>query len=105
MAAHVGRPCVPYLLAQHRVLPRRWSSLALVLAMLFWLGPYLARLMGPEVGPFFQYMGVWVAILTFFLGKIRRFHELTRYRWFVLQGVFDWVGVDHHRPLRSPRSV
>jgi len=93
---------VPYTFAQHRLLPRKWSSLAPALAMLFWLGPYLARLMGHEVGFVFQYMGVWIAILVFFTAKERRFHELTQYRWFILQGVFDWVGFEMLRAALIP---
>jgi apolipoprotein N-acyltransferase len=93
---------VPYTIAQHRLLPRKWEGLATALAMLFWLGPYLARLMGPGVGPLFQYMGVWVAVLSFFMGKARRFHELTQYRWFILQGVIDWVGFEMLRATFIP---
>jgi apolipoprotein N-acyltransferase len=85
---------VPYLFAQHRLLPRRWSNLAVSLAMLFWLGPFLARLFGDEVGFFFKYMGVWIALLIFFLFKERAFHERTGYRWFILQGVANWVGFE-----------
>jgi apolipoprotein N-acyltransferase len=85
---------VPYAFAQHRLLPRKWASLAPALAMLFWLGPYLARLFGPDFGIFLQYMGVWIGILVFFLQKERKFHELTGYKWFIMQGVVNWVGFE-----------
>ncbi|MEA3454109.1 MAG: nitrilase-related carbon-nitrogen hydrolase, partial [Candidatus Caldatribacteriota bacterium] len=85
---------VPYVFAQHRLLPSKWSSLAPAIALLFWLGPYLARIFGDEGGFFFKYLGVWIAVIVFFLQKERKFHELTRYRWFILQGVINWVGFE-----------
>jgi len=84
----------PYLFSQHRLLPTKWSSLAPAIAMLFWLGPYLARIFGDEGGFFFKYLGVWIAVIIFFLHKERHFHELTGYRWFILQGVINWVGFE-----------
>lgn len=92
----------PSLVAQHRLLPRRWSSLAPALTHLFWLGPFLARLFGASLGPFFQFLGVLIAALVFFLKKERRFHEVTRYRWFILQGVVDWVGLEMVRATFIP---
>ena len=93
---------VPYVFAQHRVLPRKWSSLAPATAMLLWLGPFLSRMFGPENGPFFQFLGVFIAILVFFMQKELRFHELTGYRWFILQGVFNWVGFEMIRATVIP---
>lgn len=89
-----SRLCVPYVFAQHRLLPSKWSSLAPAIALLFWLGPYLARIFGDEGGFFFKYLGVWIALIVFFLQKERKFHELTHYRWFILQGVINWVGFE-----------
>jgi apolipoprotein N-acyltransferase len=93
---------VPALLAQYRLLPARWSSLAVSIYAAVWLGPFLARLFGPEYGPFFQYLGVWIAILNFFVAKERKFHELTHYRWFILQGIFAWVGFEMIRATFIP---
>jgi len=93
---------VPYLFAQHRLLPLKWSSLAIAIAMLLWLGPYLARLMGPEVGFFFTYMGVWIAVLCFLLSRERKFHEISGYRWFILYGVIFWVGLEMIRATFIP---
>src|SRR5512136_1993078 len=66
---------VPALFAQYRLIPQRWSSLATAMYGLFWLGPYLARLFGTEFGPFFTYLGVWIAILQFFISAERKFNE------------------------------
>ena len=93
---------VPALLAQYRVLPAKWTSLASAIFSAVWLGPFLARLFGPDLGPFFQYLGIWIAILNFFIAKDRRFHELTRYRWFIVQGVFAWVGFEMVRATFIP---
>jgi apolipoprotein N-acyltransferase len=92
----------PYVFAQHRLLPRKWSSLAPAIAHLFWLGPFLARLFGPENGPFFQYLGVLIGILIFFLQKEIKFHQLTGYRWFILHGVINWVGFEMIRATFIP---
>lgn len=93
---------VPALLAQYRLLPVRWSSLAPAIYTAVFLGPFLGRLFGSEFGPFFQYLGLWIAILNFFVSKDRAFHELTRYRWFILQGMFAWVGFEMIRATFIP---
>ena len=93
---------VPALLAQYRLLPARWTSLAPAIYAAVWLGPFLARLFGPEFGPFFQYLGIWIAILNFFVSKDRNFHELTHYRWFILQGMASWVGFEMIRATFIP---
>jgi len=93
---------VPYLYAQYRLFPRKWSSLAPSLGVLFWLGPFLARVFGAGFGPFFQFLGVWIAILIFLLQKERRFIETTGYRWFIPQGVINWVGFEMVRMTFIP---
>jgi apolipoprotein N-acyltransferase len=93
---------VPALLAQYRLLPAKWTSLSAAIYAALWLGPFLARLFGPEFGPFFQYLGFWIAILEFFVAKDRKFHELTHYRWFILQGMFAWVGFEMIRASFIP---
>ena len=93
---------VPALLAQYRLLPAKWSSLASAVFSVVWLGPFLARLFGSDLGPFFEYLGIWIAILNFFIAKDRKFHELTHYRWFIVQGVFAWVGFEMVRATFIP---
>lgn len=92
----------PYLFAQYRLLPRKWSSLAPTIALLLWLGPFLARLFGTEFGPFFTYLGVLIAILIYFANRERPFIERTGYRWFILQGVINWVGSEMIRATIIP---
>lgn len=93
---------VPYLYAQYRLFPAKWSSTAPSLAVLCWLGPFLARVFGDGFGPFFQFLGIWIAILVFLLQKERRFIEATGYRWFILQGVINWVGFEMVRMAFIP---
>jgi apolipoprotein N-acyltransferase len=94
--------CVPYRFAQYRLMPQKWSSVAETVAILVWLGPFMARMFGMDNGPFFYLLGVFIAILSFFLSKDRKFHELTGYRWFILQGVVAWVGFEMVRATFIP---
>lgn len=93
---------VPYLFAQYRLMPFKWSSLAVALANLVWLGPFLARLFGNEIGFFFTYLGVWVAILSLMISKDRNFQETTHFRWLVLFGMLAFVGFEMVRATLIP---
>jgi len=93
---------VPMSLAQYRLLPKKWSSLAPALGIGIWLGFFLGRLFGPDFGPFFQYLGVLIGILNFFMAKSRNFHDLTGYRYFVIFGILDWVGFEMIRATIIP---
>lgn len=93
---------IPSRVAAQRLFPLKWSSLGESIAILVWLGPFLGRLFGTEFGPFFTYLGVLVAILVFFISRDRKFHELTRYRWFVLNGMLGWIGFEMIRATFIP---
>lgn len=85
----------PYLIAQHRLLPRKWAALAPTIAIGLWLWPFLYRIFGIPDAPFYlKHMGLIVAVLTYFTSSERRFHELTGFRWFILQGLAAWVGFE-----------
>ncbi len=84
-----------YLVAQHRLLPLKWSALAPTLAIGGWLWPFLYRIFNIEGAPIWLlHMGFIVAIFTFFTSTERKFHELTGFRWFILQGLAAWVGFE-----------
>ena len=85
---------IPMLVAQYRLMPRKWSSLAVAIANLVWLGPFLRRIFGVDAPWFYAYLGPLIALLNFFTRKERAFHEQTQYRWFTLQGVADAVGFE-----------
>lgn len=93
---------VPGIFAQHRLFPRKYGSLASGIYLLVWLGPYMARLFGTEFGPFFTYLGVLIAILSYFMNTERAFIERTRYRWLVVQGIVGWVGFEMVRATFIP---
>lgn len=93
---------VPAQFAQYRLLPLKWSRLAGAATILFWLGPYLARNFGTQFGPFFTYLGVLIAIFSFFVSTERKFHEATQFRWFVPFGMFNWVGIEMIRATFIP---
>jgi apolipoprotein N-acyltransferase len=93
---------LPATFAQYRLFPKRWSGLGPALYLLFWLGPFLARLFGTQFGPFFTYLGVLIAILIFFISNDRNFHEATGFRWFVLASTFGWVGFEMIRATFIP---
>lgn len=86
---------VPYLVAQHRFLPLKLSPLAPTIALGIWLWPFLYRIFNIPGAPFLLlHMGVIFAVLIFFTSRERKFIELTGYRWFMLQGLFAWVGFE-----------
>jgi apolipoprotein N-acyltransferase len=91
---------VPYLIAQHRILPRRLSSLAPGVAIGIWLGAFFLRFFPVEAPLVLRYLGVLIGlgVLVGYTGE-RPFHERTGYRWFVLQGVATWVGIEMIRGL------
>jgi len=93
---------VPHVFAQYRLMPFKWTSLAVALANLVWLGPFLAGLFGTEAGFFFTYLGVWIAILNLLISKDRAFQEATRYRWLVLYGMASFVGFEMIRATFIP---
>jgi apolipoprotein N-acyltransferase len=86
---------VPYLIAQHRLMPAKWSQVAPTITFGLWLWPFLYRIFGIPDAPFIlKHLGLLVAVFTYFTSSERKFHELTRFRWFILQGVFGWVGFE-----------
>lgn len=93
---------VPGVFAQYRLMPRKHSSIAPAIYLLIWLGPYMARLFGTEFGPVFTYLGVIIAVITYFINRERGFIERTGYRWMVLQGVAGWVGFEMVRTTFLP---
>ncbi len=93
---------IPQIFAQYRLMPYKWCSLAVTLANLFWLGPFLARLFGTEIGFFLTYLGVWIVIFNLFTSKDRTFHEITKYRWLVIGGVCSFVGFEMIRDTFIP---
>jgi len=84
---------LPTIIAQYRVLPAKLSSLASAIMSGIWVYLYF--------GPSFFPGGIMLAlpVIVFFINlfadkRLRSFHEQTHYRWFILNGVFNWVGFE-----------
>lgn len=93
---------VPYVFAQYRLMPLKWSSGAVAMANLVWLGPFLYALFGTQVGFFFTWLGVWIALFNLLVSKERNFHQITHYRWLVLEGAASFVGFEMVRATFIP---
>ena len=86
----------PMLLADFRVLPVRRAGLGAALGWGVWLLVYLTMIFGFEADTWFmQAIAVLVAVINLAGGPgLRAFHERTRYRWFVIFGVVNVVGIE-----------
>ncbi len=85
---------VPILVAQHRIMPPKISSLATAVGIAIWLQGYL----GPVFAPIGTYM-VWLPLIVFFISLAaargdRSFNIRTGYRWFVISGVVTWAAIE-----------
>jgi apolipoprotein N-acyltransferase len=90
---------VPMVVAQHRVLPARWSALGPGVGIggmfAYHLSPGLAD---GDVSPVVHLWPVFVAALVVALTwRSRAFHERTGYRWFLVSGPVAWVALDFLR--------
>ncbi|MBN2556214.1 MAG: hypothetical protein JXA97_09790 [Anaerolineales bacterium] len=93
---------VPFILAQYRILPRRFSSLGSAIAIGGLIGLYImeAFLMLPGAPWYMKLLPLIFGLFVFLTDRrTRTFHETTAYRWFVLNGAFGWVGVELIRSL------
>ncbi len=94
---------VPAIVAQHRVLPRRWSGLALGIAigMMFqgYMGPGLSN---ADLPWYFYIYGVWIALIVAVIAwRGRSFNERTGYRWLVVSAPVAWVALEFLRSTQS----
>jgi len=85
---------VPHLLAQHRIMPPRLTSVASAVFNGLWLWGYLGPIFGGS-GNFMVYLPLIVAGISLLADSgSRRFHARTGFRWFVVQGLVSWVGIE-----------
>lgn len=86
---------VPMYVAQYRLLPRRWSGLAVGIAAAGFWGALLAQGSTVLPWPLVVAGALTAGGLWWFLGSFQRpFSERTDYRWFIVQMPLFWVGVD-----------
>jgi apolipoprotein N-acyltransferase len=95
---------VPMLVSAHRILPRRLSGLAIAIGLGGWLAVFLVSLFGMSKFTWlFLVIAFSIAVISVSATpKVRRFHERTGYRWFVLQGAVDAAGVEMIRSFIPP---
>lgn len=95
---------VPLQIAQHLVLPERWSGLAPAVGIGGWLLVFLSYMFGSNpAGRLIQaivLLVIVIQVVTF--PAQRRFHVRTGYRFFILQGIADWVGFEMIRSFIPP---
>jgi apolipoprotein N-acyltransferase len=91
---------IPMGLAAQRVLSRKWSGLAPAIGIGGFLAVFLTSVFG-----FGEYAWLFlgIAMLVAAIGilstpTIRKFHERTGYRWYVLQGAVDTAAIEMIRP-------
>jgi apolipoprotein N-acyltransferase len=85
---------VPALLAQFRIFPSSLSSLAAAVFNGGWLWGYLGPVFAGS-GTFMTYLPAIVFAIALMTERgTRTFHRRTRYRWFVLYGIANWVGIE-----------
>jgi len=87
---------VPMLVVQYRVMPLQPAFMAHVVGNDLWVLWLVTMLFGLNLETWFiQMIPVLAAVISFLTVKgARQFHEQTSYRWFVLEGVFAWVGFE-----------
>ncbi len=85
---------VPMLVAQFRVLPSKFSSLASAITIGGWLGGYLTPIFAGS-GLYMTWLPLLIAGISYLADSgVRAFHERTAYRWFATYGAVNWVGFE-----------
>ena len=95
---------VPLLVAGQRVLPRKWSGIASAIGIGGWLAVFMIMLFGINE---YTWIFLGIAMLVAAIGilstpTVRKFHERTGYRWFVLQGAVDAAAIEMIRSFIPP---
>jgi len=95
---------VPMLVAGQRLMPRKWSGIAQAIGIGGWLAVFLTSLFGfGEYAWIFLGIAMLVAAIGILsLPTVRKFHEQTGYRWFVLQGAVDTAAIEMIRSFIPP---
>ncbi len=83
---------IPVLVAQYRILPPKFTSLAPALGLAVWLQGYLGPVFAP-VGTFMVWLPLIVGVISLLTDRGQaKFHSKTGYRWFVISGITSWAG-------------
>lgn len=86
---------VPMYVAQYRILPRRWSALAVAIAFgSYYFALFLHASSVLAIGPIIG-IALIAAVVGYGIGMfLRPFAERSNYRWFVVQLPLIWVSID-----------
>jgi apolipoprotein N-acyltransferase len=95
---------VPTFIAEYHFLPVRWSGLGSAISVGGWLAIFLSAAFG---GGKYVWIFLGIAMLVGLFGilslpAIRKFHERTQFRWFILQGALDYAGLEMIRSFIPP---
>jgi apolipoprotein N-acyltransferase len=90
---------VPVVVAQHRVLPARWSGLGMGVGVGGYLaGQFSVGLAQGHVAIVFQLMPLYMIFVIWALARrTARFHRQTAYRWIAVATPVAWVAIDFAR--------
>ena len=93
----------PMVVAQHRVLPQRWSWLAPAVGIGGAYAVYFSPgLRDGDVAIVFQLMPLYVAVIAALVaGRSRAFAERTGYRWIAVSAPVAWTAIDFVRSTGS----
>ena len=95
---------VPMLVAEQRILPLRWSGLGRGVGVGLFLVIFLTSLFGMnQVAGIFIGVAFLIALISILTApKLRAFHERTGFRWFIVQGAVEAVGIEMIRSFIPP---
>ncbi len=95
---------IPMLISQHRIFPEKASGLAQGIGVGGWLFVFLTGMFAGNSGGIVIeiIVAVIVFIQLFTVPAVITFHKQTSYKWFILQGVTDWVGFEMVRSFIPP---
>ncbi len=95
---------VPMLIAQHLILPLKWSGLAPAVGIGGWLFVFLTYMFGSHpTGRVIQGIVLLIIVIQVLtIPGLRRFHVRSNYRWLVIHGIADWVGFEMIRSFIPP---
>ncbi|MEY2467569.1 MAG: apolipoprotein N-acyltransferase [Actinomycetota bacterium] len=99
---------VPMVIAQHAVLPERWSGAAYAVGIGGFVTGYMAGLLDPTFAWWMRAIPVLIVGPLWFAGVAdRRFHQRTNYRYLIIATPLAWAAVDFLRgsvPMIATRA-
>lgn len=98
---------VPAFVAEYYFLPRRWAGLGSAISVGGWLAIFLTSAFG---GGKYVWIFLVIAMMVGLFGiislpAVRKFHERTQFRWFILHGALDYAGLEMIRSFIPPLNT